>query len=203
MESIVKLEAGKKIALFTTDMDWARYLAPKTDLINKGFNNPYTVEEFEKDFNYYPTITTVSLYKAFYGDESDNIVGVRNLPKVKFMSIYNIDDLFMKTLSIYRNKTLAEFCADIKSLSSAAVIKKTDKTVLEQFFIALESALGGKIIPLTHLLDNIRVIKSRCKDASEYFHAYNENERANKLIESVIGFTKDKKQFKFGGLSLS
>ena len=61
VESIVKLEAGKKIALFTTDMDWARYLAPKTDIINKGFNNPYTVEEFEKDFNYYPTITTVSV----------------------------------------------------------------------------------------------------------------------------------------------
>ena len=203
VESIVKLEAGKKIALFTTDMDWARYLAPKTDIINKGFNNPYTVEEFEKDFNYYPTITTVSLYKAFYGDDSDNIVGVRYLPKVKFISIYDIDDLFMKTLNAYRNKTLTEFCTDIKSLSSAAVIKKMDKTVLEQFFIALESALGGKVLPLTHLLDNNRIIKSRCKDASEYFHSHAENEKANKLIEAVVGFTKDKKQFKFGGLSLS
>ena len=203
VESIVKLEAGKKTALFTTDMDWARYLSPKTDLINKSFSNPYTVKNFEKDFHYYPTITTVSLYKAFYGDESDNIVGVRNLPKVKFMSIYDVDDLFMKTLALYRNKTLAEFCEDIKSLNSAAVIKKTDKNVFEWFYVALESALGGKVIPLTHLLDNIRVIKSRCKDASEYFHSFEENEKANKLIEAVVGISKDKKQFKFGGLSLS
>jgi hypothetical protein len=203
VESIVKLEAGKKTALFTTDMDWARYLAPKTDLINKGFNNPYTISDFDKDFGYYPTITTVTLYKAFYGDESDNIVGVRHLPKVKFMSIYDVDDLFMKTLALYRDKTLSEFCNDLKSLSTTVVIKKTDKTVFEQFFIALESALGGKILPLTHLFDNIRVIKSRCKDASEYFHSFEENEKANKLIEAVVGFTKDKKQFKFGGLSLS
>src|SRR5574344_396367 len=55
VEPIVKSLAGKKIAIITTDNDYARYISDDIDMINKGFEKPYTIKEFYDDFKFYPT----------------------------------------------------------------------------------------------------------------------------------------------------
>ena len=40
-------------------------------MINRGFDDPYTKDEYTKEFGIVPTIATVTLKKAIYGDKSD------------------------------------------------------------------------------------------------------------------------------------
>lgn len=202
VEPLVQKEDGKKIALYTSDMDWARYLSKKTVIINSALDTPYTDKMFEKDNGYYPTISSVTLYKAFYGDSSDKIVGVRKLPKLKFLSIYDIDALFMSVLNIYSNKSVAEFVQDVKSTTSVMLFDKIEKTDFEKFIMAIDSAMGGKESPRSALLDNIRVIKSRCNNIDSCCHSYEYSEKACSVIDATLGFSKKQKTFRFGGVSI-
>lgn len=202
VEGIVEKETCNKIAMYSSDMDWARYLAPNVVLINKSFSEPYTDKKFIEEFGYNPTPTSVAIYKAFYGDPSDNIIGVKNIPKLKFLSIYDIDNLVKEVILQYQNEKLSKFVNDLKETNSVKLFEKVDKTSFEKFIMALESAIGGKVIPKNAMLDNLRVIKSRCSDVNKYCYSYEYSEKACSLIEKVLGMTKKQKVFKFGGVSI-
>lgn len=125
-----------KCILVTNDMDWSRYLSRNCDICKKGLSidsNLYTSEDFLKDNGYIPNVTTVTLMKSFFGDQSDNIVGSLMLPKIKVyrsiaskikeavLSYQDNDNLYQAKLDILGQKNA--FCQSLKSLSETLTDK--------------------------------------------------------------------------------
>lgn len=77
---VEKLTETGKCLLMTSDEDFARYLEQdRVEMLKKGFtlkpNSIFTANDFEKKHKFKPTISSVTFWKAMYGDKSDNIVG--------------------------------------------------------------------------------------------------------------------------------
>ena len=80
---VEKLSAEGKCLLITSDEDWSRYLQEdRVDMMTKGLkitnSNLYTAKDFKKDKKhaFLPNISSVTFWKALYGDKSDNIRNV-------------------------------------------------------------------------------------------------------------------------------
>lgn len=87
-----KLTEKGNCLMITSDMDFSRYLeSGRVDMMRSGLTITdsaiYTSEDFEKDKKhpFKPNIASVSLWKAFYGDESDNLEGVYHLKTNKVL----------------------------------------------------------------------------------------------------------------------
>jgi hypothetical protein len=50
---IIEKYPDKNIALYTTDMDWARYLSKKVCIIDSSFDDPFSDTDFKKKYGYY------------------------------------------------------------------------------------------------------------------------------------------------------
>jgi 5'-3' exonuclease len=186
------------IALVTTDMDWAKYLSSNCIIINKTFDKPFTAEDYEAKHKFIPTPASVTLYKAFFGDKSDNIAGAANTkPTKQLKNIY--DDIEVWIASVAKNnEDLETILKRMKSYIFATVVSKTDPTLEEQIWLKLSSG-NTKINILSSLFNNINVIKSRCKDLDNHITAEPENEQINMLLDESIGHgKKTNKKFKFG-----
>lgn len=77
---VEKLTADGKCLLITSDMDWARYLEfGRVDMMTKGLkisdDHIYTAQDFKANpkHPFYPTIPSVTFWKALYGDDTDGI----------------------------------------------------------------------------------------------------------------------------------
>ena len=76
MESIIKENENKDILMITNDEDYARYLSPKVEMMNTdNWLNLFTVDSFREKYNFIPSIAGVCVWKACFGDGSDNIKG--------------------------------------------------------------------------------------------------------------------------------
>lgn len=94
-----------KVIMFSTDIDWCRALLndEKNDIkvvqYTKG-NEILTTKTFEEKFGFKPTVTNVTFWKTFYGDESDCILPtLTNYPKEYFLDAlrkFNHVDTFIK-----------------------------------------------------------------------------------------------------------
>lgn len=78
---VEKLTEDGNCLLISSDEDFARYLeAGRVEMLTKGLSvkqeNIFTAEDFETKHGFKPTIASVTFFKVFYGDVSDNIVGV-------------------------------------------------------------------------------------------------------------------------------
>lgn len=76
-----KLTERDKCLMMTSDKDFSRYLEEgRVEMLIKGLkvteSGIYTVKHFEKDNGFKPNIASVTFWKVFYGDASDNIIGV-------------------------------------------------------------------------------------------------------------------------------
>lgn len=83
-----KLTETDKCLLVTSDMDFSRYLeSGRVEMLTQGLSikedGIFTFEDFEKKHNFKPTISSVTFWKAIYGDVSDNIVGSFQDPTTK------------------------------------------------------------------------------------------------------------------------
>ena len=67
------LEAGETGLLVTNDSDWTRYLSSKIHWLPYLEGEPKTPEDFFEDKGYYPSENSVVLYKALFGDDSDDV----------------------------------------------------------------------------------------------------------------------------------
>lgn len=168
----------KKIAMVTSDLDWARYLGQyNTVMIREGLKitavKSYTKEQFIKEHGFYPSYESVVLWKALFGDVSDNITGA-------FLD---------KRSSVYRS-TANRMLAAIDAIGK--LTSKPDNTVkLYDLKLAVTTAFDDSPIPEIQefkltlrqcesemtdtaylefariLLDNIEVIKSYLDNSKE------------------------------------
>ena len=200
---IIEKYPDKNIALYTTDMDWARYLSKKVCIIDSSFEDPFSDTDFKKKYGYYPVESAIIVQKALFGDTSDNITGALKLKKTKFISLDPVDKIgqaFVDQLAKDRTP-INEVIAEMKHCSVIRIIDKIERTPLEEVWLLLESA-QSKFNPLSQFFDNVRLIKSRCKNVDDYITWHNPNEQINKIIETTLGMAKEQPKLKFGGIKI-
>lgn len=177
---------NKKVALVTTDYDFSRYISEDVHMINKGLDKPYSVKEFEEKFLFKPTKASIILYKALYGDESDNIKGSIYLDKTKLVN--NIKELcynYIKEVAD-TNKSLEDVEKDLKQ-GHQFDIAHMGETPLEQLLFAFNmNSKQVNIIDKTML--NISIVSSLLegKDISKYIHSNPEKPEYNSIIRQSI-----------------
>ena len=177
---------NKKVALVTTDYDFSRYISDNVHMINKGLDKPYSIKDFEEKFLFKPTKASITLYKALYGDESDNIKGSIYLDKTKLVN--NIKELcynYIKEVADM-NKSLEDVEKDLKQgyKFDAAHIGETP---LEQLLFAFHmNSKQVNIIDKTIL--NMSIVRSLLegKDISKYIHSNPEKPEYNSIIRQSI-----------------
>lgn len=177
---------NKKVALVTTDYDFSRYISDDVHMINKGLDKPYSIKDFEEKFLFKPTKASITLYKALYGDESDNIKGSIYLDKTKLVN--NIKELcynYIKEVAD-TNKSLEDVEKDLKQgyKFDAAHIGETP---LEQLLFAFHmNSKQVNIIDKTIL--NMSIVRSLLegKDISKYIHSNPEKPEYNSIIRQSI-----------------
>lgn len=183
---IDKLGWDKKIALITTDEDWARYISDNIHMINKGLDKPYTKKEFEQKYLFKPTKTAIILYKALYGDTSDNIKGAIYLDKTKLVN--NIKELcynYIKEVAD-TNKSLDEVEKELKKGTNFN-IANMGTTPLEQLLFAFKMN-SKQVNIIDRIILNISIINSLLegKDISKYMHSNPEKPEYNSIIRQSI-----------------
>lgn len=85
---VEKLAETENCLLISSDKDWCRYLEDgRVEMLTQGLSikddSIFTASDFEKKHGFKPTISSVSFWKALYGDPSDNIIGAFTSPKTK------------------------------------------------------------------------------------------------------------------------
>ena len=190
IEPLLKRLQEKSIALITTDYDFARYISdnPVIHMVNKGIDQPFTKDEFEKLFQFKPTNASVIMYKSLFGDKSDNILGALYLKKVKFNT--NIKMLCRNYLQEVsdNNMTIDDAVQQLKNATIYSVTnKKENKTAFDELFLVL-SIVNLKISILDKIYSNVNIIKSMLadKDIEPYIHCNPENATINDVIHKSI-----------------
>lgn len=70
------IPSDERSLLVTNDYDWARYLSDRVDWLPKLASNPATAKDFVEEKGYVPSEQSILIYKAVFGDRSDNIAGI-------------------------------------------------------------------------------------------------------------------------------
>lgn len=186
IEPLIKMLNGD-IALVSNDEDFARYIDEHTFLINKGYDQPWTRQGFYEKYKFYPTPAANTLYKAFYGDSSDNITGCIFTKKSKFMTnirktCYNV----IKDVS-EKGTTIDEFLDEVRHIDYQSLIRKENKTDLDLLLIEF-SITSQKEDTLGKMRQNIKLIRSLLegKDISKFIHSNPENKKFNDIIRQSI-----------------
>lgn len=202
VESIKAANVGKDIALVTNDNDWSRYLDDHTVMINSDFGKPFTKEDFYEQYKFYPTIASVTIFKALFGDPSDNIQGALILKKVKNTNNIKKDGFaFIQEIS----KTEANLDDIVKRIKNYTVINLSNQAKLncEENFVYKIKCLDPKYDVETNFYQNLNVIKCRCDDYSKYATSKDEDAKYNSLIEKTLGYSvKSTTKFKFGNIKM-
>lgn len=211
VEEILKLEPTGKVLLITNDGDWARYINDRVVMINKDFDNPYTKESYFAEYGTIPTIATVTLRKAIYGDKSDNIRGIKLNRKINFYTDLQaiISSNLIKISK--ENMSISDIENIFRNMSFASLISKKDKNCFENLAYTLmavdnnnlmSSSNSGELSCWDTFLNNIRLIKSRCPNVKEFLFWHPENSSYNKLMDVTLGKINVNKnhKFKFGNI---
>lgn len=188
VSSLVKSLDGT-VALVTTDEDYCRYMSDRVFIINKGYDQPMTKQDFYDKFKFYPTDASVTLYKAFFGDTSDNIQGAVFGRKVKFTTnikkiVYN----YIKEVSD-NGWTLQECINKLAKTTFYDAMNAKTKDAFTVLFLEL-SCSQQKDEVYDKLMRNIKLIKSALegKDISKLTHWNPVNEKMNSLVhQSIFG----------------
>ena len=155
-------------------------------MINKGLDKPYSTKDFEERFLFKPTKASIILYKALYGDTSDNIKGAIYLDKTKLVN--NIKELcynYIKEVS-NTNKTLAEVKEELKQGINFN-IANMGVTPLEQLLFAFKMN-SKQVNIIDRIMLNMSIIDSLLagKDISKYMHSNPEKPEYNNIIRQSI-----------------
>lgn len=171
----------------------------KVALINNGFDKPFTPKEFEAKYGFQPTTASVIFFKALYGDKSDNINGA--LMKKKMKSITDIKKLgfeFIKEIS-HSKDDFETILTRLKSYNFMDLEKKKNKFSCEESLFFEMNCLDTKYEVTGQFFENVRVIRSICKNYKPYATNKNDDIEYNSFIEKVLNRAKkEKKKFKFG-----
>lgn len=200
VEGILKFEKGK-IALFTNDSDWARYINDDVVMIKKDFDNPYTKEDYKKEFGMLPSIATVTFRKAVFGDISDGIESIFDIEKVEYPKNFReIAEITLKYIS--ENNITLEQIEDMRKEYYIKLEKMKDNDPLAMFMFTLNRVTYKNDSPANRFDMNLRVIKSRCNDVSKHIVWKEENKEVNEFLENLIFKKKKEKSFSFGQVKI-
>ena len=198
VEGIVKKEGIGNVALVTTDLDWARYITDNVQMINAGFDTPFTKQDFFNKYGYLPTITAITLNKAIFGDASDNIEPI--LTK-KFKILKDSND-FVKALIKEISKKdfpLKKVQKRVDDAVAVEVISNKNRDELDEILAIISVSNTA----LEEFKKNIRLVKSRCDNVDMYTFWKKENSSYNNLMEATLGRkTSTEQKFKFGSITL-
>lgn len=184
------------IAMVTTDEDWCRYLSnnPKhyVTMINKTFEEPFLYEDFEKKYNFKPSIKSVCAFKSLFGDKSDNIEGVFTSKSGKYApSILNNFETtvfnFIKELSENNTDTVDDMINRISLYNFKNYMNIPMNCEREFFKMIFSNESFIKVDVPREFVKNLKLIKSRCKSYKKHAFAKKENPSFNKIIESSLG----------------
>lgn len=80
----------KRALLVTSDMDWTRYLNTNVDWLPDLSKSPETLSDMSNRYGFPITKKNVILYKALFGDKSDNIDNIAVLNEQNFNSFLEL-----------------------------------------------------------------------------------------------------------------
>lgn len=212
VESIISEHAGKQILMVTTDNDWCRYLSDSVAMMNSSWENIFTVDAFEKKYEFIPSIAGVCVWKACFGDGatvdsnkrvkasagSDNIKGALVIKGLKNANIVKLAAFnYVKWLG-YNKRNVKDILQVEHNLFS--FINKERRNPEEEFFFQME-CLNKRYNVTSAFFMNLNVIMSRCDDYKKYAVSKDIDEKYNKVIDKLLGFNvkgSQDKSFKFG-----
>jgi|LSPY01.1.fsa_nt_gi hypothetical protein len=189
----------KNILLYTTDSDWFRYLSP-TIKVWKHINEDFTDEDFYKEFHFYPTIASITLMKAFFGDSSDKILSVVSEFDHRKDALPYISraEQWIKQIS-EKKETLEEVVDRLKSYNFRTLreAKDIDKNFEKQFIFTLindEKTIDKNL--LTTLIRNIKIISSTKPDIEKGWYSWGEKDSGwCNLIDLTLHINKYEDKF--------
>lgn len=205
VESLIESLPNSKIALITTDLDWSKYISENVYFINESWDRPMTKEDFKDKYGYYPSILFLTLYKAIFGDGSDNIKSLFTIKRVFYYSdlkkaVFNFFD------NLDNSETVKSFVRRFFEYTSSDCFLKEGRNAEEELFLILSTADSRYGEPINIFKSNIALIRSRCKNATKYVSWKKENSKINKAIDASLGrnvnLDNNSKKFKFGGVKL-
>lgn len=193
VESLLKTTTGN-VALITTDEDWCRYITDKIVMFPGSLDKPFSIASYVEKYGFNPTVASVTLYKAIFGDKSDNIIGIFSNKKIRLIS--NVQNVTKMMLVYIANEklTLKEVVKALKYRNIKDLYSSGQKSALEDFIYELHIIESTRDDPFNIILDNIALIESKCKNANDYVHYKEENPRYNKLMEEMLFKQDDKKK---------
>lgn len=198
METIIKNYPDQDILMITNDEDYARYLSPKVEMMNWDWNKMFTVDSFREKYEFTPSIAGVCVWKACFGDGSDNIKGalqVKGLKKANEVKLKAFE--YVKYLGEHPEVTVKHI-EELKKTPHTDLFKKENKTVEEELLYALNQ-FDPKYEVSSTFFHNLMVIQSRCDDFVPFSQWKDVDEKYNLLIEKSLGFNvKEDRTFKFG-----
>ena len=201
IEDLKKNNKICSIALYTTDEDWARYLDDDVVIINKSMKEPLTVTSFFEKYKFIPTVASVQMFKALFGDPSDNIQGALLEKRIKrFNLAKKLGFEYVKKLG--NEKTpMSEVYKEINKDRKKSIVDKakdimtpdTEVNFLESIF-----CIDSKYNVTEALMRNLSLIESRCDDYKKYIVSKEVDEKYNTFINQILGREKTKRPIRFG-----
>jgi hypothetical protein len=183
--------AGYSIALYSNDLDWARYIEETgcqvVHLINEGWDSPYTVNEFVSTFQFSPTPAANTFYKALFGDTSDSILGVLNVKRAKLpINIKVLCRNYIQEIS-KQKLTTREALEQFTNVRFQSIIAHAEKTPFEELYLSLKLA-DDKAPMFDTLFKNVAVIRSQLegKDVSPFCHSEDERPAVNDVLQASV-----------------
>lgn len=171
--------SSARALLLTNDYDWTRYLSDRVDWLPKLAAKPATVADYIEDKGYKPTEQSVLIYKAVFGDRSDNIPGLLSeSPKHVDEMIQILADENITTSTMIQRSFQS---AQIESSAIYRAIHDNEK----QFRINIQLI---EPVPITE--DHLEAITCRGRDS----------EVATAAVETAIGLRKEERTFVFGNI---
>lgn len=164
--------------LVTNDHDWTRYLSSTVDWLPK-LSHPSTIQDYIEERGYVPSEQSVVVYKAVFGDKSDNIPGL--LPE----SPKNVDEM----ISILSNPnintdTMIQRSFDSEALDTSSIYKAIHDNE-KQYRINVQLIEAR---PLTE--SHLQSITCVGRDSTV----------AGAAVETAIGIRQEERTFVFGNI---
>lgn len=191
------------IALYTTDEDWARYLEKDIVIINKSFNEPLTVETFYEKYKFIPTVASIQMFKALFGDPSDNIQGIllrKQLKRFDFAKKLGFE--YVKSLGD-TGATMADVFKEIHKSRKANLVDAS-KDIIDSEVHFLESifCIDQKYNLINELQTNLSLIESKCEDYKKCIVSKPVDDKYNLFIDKLLNRTKEKRPLRFGRVEI-
>ena len=180
-------DENKRALLVTSDMDWTRYLGPNIDWLSNLGQEPETVREASERLGFNISKQNVILYKALFGDKSDNIDGVVPLNDNNFNDFLKLTEVITSLDDIIYMSRESAMCDKYPIL--LGIQKKADKKRKYQTREAWYKITIQLIDAIPCTVDNLTCHMTTGRDAASLF----------KTIREAIGLEANH-EFVFGNV---